>query len=218
MDLIKIVIIEDSTAYRQALEVAIQKDPGMNLIASFGMAERALRFIKKAPSDQTPDIVLLDLQLPGISGLEVLPLLKKEQPDLKVIILTQSEKQEDFLEAMAHDVSSYLLKSTSSHQVINAITTTHQGNAILDLKSAKVLSHKLREISLNHQDPTLSTREIQVLERLALGHPKKQISTELGISTSTIVSHTISIYRKLGATNAPSAIAQAYTRGILKID
>ena len=133
-----------------------------------------------------------------------------------MIVLTQSDKDEDFLEAMAKEVSSYLLKSTSSKHVVNAILATQQGTSLFDQSSTKILSDKIRNITVNHSDPTLSTREQQVLEGIAKGLSKKRISSQLGISTSTVVSHTISIYQKLEATNAPSAIANAYAKGVLK--
>lgn len=214
-DLIQVLIIEDSSTYREALEEVIHQHKEMELLGSFGMAERGIRFIMK--NGVKPDIILLDLQLPGISGLEAIPLLRKEAPEARVIILTQSEKEEDLLSAMAQEVSSYLLKSTSSNQVLNAILTTHAGNSLFDQSSTQILAGKIREVTINHQDATLSAREHQVLERLAKGLSKKEIAMELGISTTTVVSHTISIYQKLDATNAPSAIAKAYSRGILRV-
>lgn len=213
-DPVQVLIIEDSSTYREALEDVIDIHSQMHLLGSFGLAERGIRFIKK--SKDKPDIILLDLQLPGMSGLEALPILRKEAEDAKVIVLTQSENEEHFLEAMGGGASSYLLKSTSSKQVINAILTTSQGNSLLDMASTKILANKIRSIKANHKDTSLSAREHQVLERLARGLPKKEISAELGISTSTIVSHTISIYHKLDATNAPSAVANAFAKGILK--
>ena len=118
---IKIMIIEDNPEYRHVINFALEDDPAIELIAQFGTAEMALRSIENKTNSQTPDLILLDLNLPRMSGLEALPWFQKYAPEIKVIILTQSDKEADIFCAIKNGASGYLLKSAGIEEITGAI-------------------------------------------------------------------------------------------------
>lgn len=215
---IRIMMIEDHPEYREIVELALNKEPDMELTSQFGTAERALRSLRDREEYQEPDIILLDLHLPGASGLEAIPHFSSEMPGAKIIILTQSNREEDVLKAIMLGASGYLLKSSTVKQLTEGIRTVMEGGASLDAKLAKfvltTLKTKLPPSEIEH---LLSKREMEVLSMLAEGRVKKEIAERLHISLTTVVSHVGHIYEKLNAPNAPAAIAKAFQLGILPI-
>jgi len=215
---IRIMMIEDHPEYREIVELALSKESDMELTSQFGTTERALRNLRDLEEHAKPDIILLDLHLPGVGGLEAIPHFGREIPSAKVIILTQSNREEDILKAIMLGASGYLLKSSTVKQLTEGIRTVMGGGASLDTKLAKfvlkTLKTKLPSSVIEH---LLSKRELEVLTMLAEGRVKKEIATDLHVSLTTVVTHVSHIYEKLNAPNAPAAIAKAFQLGILPI-
>jgi DNA-binding NarL/FixJ family response regulator len=213
---IRIMIVEDHPEYREIVELALGRETDMELTSQFGTTERALRSLRDREEREKPDIILLDLHLPGVGGLEAIPHFSTEIPDAKIIILTQSNREEDVLKAIMLGASGYLLKSSTVKQLTEGIRTVMEGGASLDTKLAKfvlkTLKTKLPPSEIEH---LLSKRELEVLTMLAEGCVKKEIAERLHISPTTVVSHVGHIYEKLNAPNAPAAIAKAFQLGIL---
>ena len=215
---IRIMMIEDHPEYREIVELALSKEPDMQLTSQFGTTERALRSLRDREEREEPDIILLDLHLPGVGGLEAIPLFSSEMPSARIIILTQSNREEDVLKAIMLGASGYLLKSSTVKQLTEGIRTVMEGGALLDAKLAKFVLTTLKTKLPPHEiEHLLSKRELEVLSMLAEGRVKKEIAEGLRISLTTVVSHVGNIYEKLNAPNAPSAIAKAFQLGILPL-
>ncbi|MFC1766915.1 response regulator [Planctomycetota bacterium] len=212
---IRIMLVEDNPEYREVIHLAIEDEPDMELTHPYGTAEIALRSLQDTATRQGPDLILLDLNLPGLSGLDALPSFIKAIPKAKVIILTQSDNETDVLRAISLGASGYLLKSSTANQITEAIKTVIQGGAPLDPSIAKFILK-----SFTSQPPKaaskklLSAREIEILTLLAEGFVKKEIADRLSISSHTVITHVSHIYEKLHVSNAPSAINKAFHLGI----
>jgi DNA-binding NarL/FixJ family response regulator len=212
---ISVMLVEDHPEYREAVELALAKEPTMALTGQFGTAERALLSLKDVPPHKSPDIILLDLNLPGMNGLDALPCFSAALPQTKIIILTQSDREADVLKAITLGASGYLLKSATLKQITEGIRTVHDGGASLDANIAKFILTTLKtRLPRGDTEPMLTDREMEVLTLLAEGLVKKEIAERLSISSTTVVTHVSHIYEKLNVTNAPSAVNKAYRMGI----
>ena len=216
---IKILLVEDNPEYRRVLDIAMKRDPGMELISQVGTAERALRSFQDMSARIVPDIILLDLNLPGMSGIEAIPYFSSTAPDAKIIVLTQSDREVDVLQAITLGAAGYLLKSSTETKITEGIRTVMEGGAPIDAGVAKYILATLKTAPREKQTgPMLSEREMEILTLLANGHSKKEIAGELCIGVSTVVTHVSHIYEKLNVVNAPSAVSKAYRKGILPTD
>jgi len=214
---IKLMLVEDSPAYREVISLAVQRDAQLDLDNAFGTAEEALRALQESPVRQRPHIILLDLHLPSMNGLEALSWMKQYAPEVKVIILTQSNSEADVLQAIGLGAEGYLLKSATMSQIKEGIRSVWEGNALLDGSVAGFLTQALA--SQPDQIPLespLSERELEILTLLGDGLVKKEIADQLGIRFSTVATHIRHIYEKLQVENAPAAISKAFKRGVLK--
>lgn len=213
-DPIRIMLVEDSAEYRRVIAMAIDDQPDMHLVRHFGTTEVALRTLSAATAPDQPDILLLDLRLPGMGGLEAIPLIRKAAPTVRIIVLSQSDEPRDIYRAIAAGVSGYLLKSATLEEIATGIRMVAAGGASLDKHVARYILDAMRP-----QQPAaaslLTDREQEILELLAEGLVKKEIARRLGISYATVDTHVSHIYAKLDVANAPAAVSQAYERGIL---
>lgn len=211
------MLVEDHPEYREVLELAIAKAPDLELAGEFGTAERALRTILDGEFRLPPQVVLLDLNLPGMGGIESIPHFIAAVPGIKILVLTQSEQEADVLAAISNGASGYLLKSSTVKRITDAIRAVTKGGASLDPKVAGFILKTLRgntpQIEANA--PSLTDRELEIIALLAEGLVKKEIADKLGIGTSTVVTHVGHIYEKLQASNVASAINKAHRLGFL---
>lgn len=217
---VKILLVEDSPDYRKAISMAFEGDGGFRLLVATGTAERALDLLACAEPGAVPDVLLLDLNLPGMSGLEAVPRLLGAAPGMKILALTQSDNEADVLQAIRAGAAGYLLKSSSIAQIKEAIAMAMEGGAPLD---AGVARHILKTLRSEPQPPAaaegqMSGRELEILRLMAEGLVKKEIAVRLGISTFTVQAHVRNIYAKLHVPNAPSAVSRAYQAGLLPLD
>ena len=213
------MLIEDHPEYREVLVVALEKAPDMNLTGQFGAAERALRSLQDHHKQHDPDIILLDLNLPGINGLDAIPLFTAASPNARIIILTQSDKEAEVLKAISHGAAGYLLKSSTVGQILDGIRAVRDGGAPLDAGVARFILNKLKtNLPKGKAEEALSERETEILTMLAEGLQKKEIADRLKIGTTTVVTHVNHIYLKLNVGNAASAINKAHRLGLFTSD
>jgi len=213
------MLVEDNRDYRSVIEHALEVEPDIELVSQFSTPEIALRSLEDQKTRKVADLILLDLRLPGMDGLEALPWFQKALPDAKVIILTQSDAEADILKAIKLGASGYLLKSTRADQLTAGIRSVMSGGASLEAGVARLIIETL-QTKLPDSEPKelLSKREFEILTLLAEGLVKKDICKQLKISYSTVDTHVAHIYNKLDASNAPAAVSKAYRKGILKTD
>jgi len=219
MSTTRIILVEDNPEYRRVIKRALDMAPNMELIAKFGTAEQAIRELESSAGLRQADLLLLDLNLPRASGLEALPWFKKACPELKVIILTQSDQPADILNAIHGGVSGYLLKSSTISQIRDGIQAVMNGGASLDSNVANLILDTLQKnLAPQSSQQILSDRERDVLVLLGDGYVKKEIAEKLSISSHTVATHVRHIYEKLDVVNAPSAISAAYKKGLIPIN
>jgi DNA-binding NarL/FixJ family response regulator len=184
------------------------------MTGAFGTTEIALRTLKDTAEPERPDVVLLDLRLPGMSGLDAIPLFHATSPRTRIIVLSQSDTPEDIMQAISAGVSGYLLKGARLAEITESIRTVSQGGGSLDKTIAQFILAKMTAKKPNNVND-LTERENEILVLLGKGCVKKEIATQLGIGYSTVDTHVSHIYKKLGVSNAPAAVSQAYQKGIL---
>jgi DNA-binding NarL/FixJ family response regulator len=212
---IQVIMIEDHPEFREIIEFAIDEEDDIELIGLYGNAEQALRQVQETQT--TADIILLDLNLPVMSGLEAIPWIKKYSPDTKIIILSQSNMETDVLQAIQLGASGYLLKSSTMDEIIEGLRAVKNDGAILDKNLAGFIMNTLRTIPCEKKEkPRITKREKEVLILVADGLSQKEISDQLNIALCTVTAHIQSVYKKLDAPNAPAAITKAFKAGILR--
>lgn len=215
MKKINVMLVEDNAAYRKAVARSLVLEPDIELSGEFNTAEVALNSLQNASNQKVPDIVLLDLNLPGMSGLEAVPWFKKYTPATQIIVLTQSDKAGDVLTSIAAGASGYLLKSATLDQLHDGILTVFAGGSILDAGVARFLLNSLQKNPPSATEEKLLTeRELEVLSLISKGLSKKEVAAQLGISDRTVAIHSAHIYQKLQVPNAPAAVAKAFKTGI----
>jgi len=211
---IKIMLIEDHAGYREVITRALRASEEFDLISQFGTAEIALRELQDAQPSNLPDLILLDLNLPGLSGLEALSWIQKSSPSSKVIILTQSDREADVLTAISVGAAGYLLKSATVAQIKEGIKVVASGGATLDPTVARFIMGILKRRA-PEPEKALSSRELEILTLLGEGLVKKEIADRLDIAVTTVAYHIKHIYEKLDVGNAPAAVAKGYKSGLL---
>ena len=213
-DDIKVLLIEDNLEYRDVITLALKSASGIVLENQYGNAEIAIRNIDNRKIS-IPDVILLDLLLHGMNGIEAIQYFKEVAPTSKIIMLTQSDHEVDVLHAISQGASGYLLKSAQIAEIIGGIRLVHNGGASIDPDVAGFILNNLKsrmpEVTI---EVTLSDRETEILTLLSDGLVKKEIADRLSIGYSTVDTHVKHIYEKLHVTNAPSAVSRAYRLGI----
>ena len=214
---VKVMVIEDSPKYREVIGLSFGRSEEIEICEQFGTAEGALLFIRKAPREDQPAVILLDLNLPGMSGIDLIPKLKQHAPDAEILILTQSDNEADIFRAITGGATGYLLKSATIQDIRDGIIALAAGEASLDTKVARYI---LAAMKSNHDSSScrtgLSAKEREVLHLLAEGYLQKEIADRLGISVTTVAYHIKHIYEKLNVQNAAAAVAKAYESGFFK--
>jgi len=202
---IKVVIVEDATWIRGNLVREINGSPGFRCVNDYRTAEEALRGI---PIDQ-PDVVLMDINLPGMNGVECIQQLRADLPELKCLMLTVYEESEKIFNSLLAGASGYLLKRTSTAGLLEAIQQVRDGGSPMSSSIARKVVAYFNEMgAAKPSTAALSPRELQVLELLAKGMAYKNIASELSLSIETIRMNVKHIYSKLHVHSRGEAAAK----------
>jgi DNA-binding NarL/FixJ family response regulator len=190
----KIGIVEDSKTTREGLATIIDLSPDFRCVCSCDTAEKALAQLPK----YLPEVVLMDIQLPGMSGIECAGRLKKLLPEVQIIMVTVYEDPDRIFSALRNGASGYLLKRSAPDQVLAAIRDVQQGGAPMSGEIARKVIHHFRDQSTTAAEvDNLTVREREVLELVANGFINKEIAERLGVSVEAVRWHLKRIYSKL---------------------
>jgi DNA-binding NarL/FixJ family response regulator len=203
---IRILIVDDHPVVRAGLTSMLGTQPALEVIATASSGEAALALMSQSEAD----VVLLDLRMPGMSGVETILKMKRANVNARVIILTSFETDEDIYRAVQAGAQGYLLKDTSLKLMVEAIETVHEGRRYIPREIAVRLAERMMRASL-------TSRELEILKMLPRGLTNKQIGTVLGISDNTVKNHVNSIIEKLEVSDRTEAATTAIQRGLITI-
>jgi len=203
---IRVIIVDDHPVVRFGLAAIIGLQPDMVVAGEAGSGADACALCARQPAD----VVLMDLRLPGLSGVEAIKALRPAHPRLRFIVLTTYDGDEDIYRALEAGAQAYLLKAMSHGDLANAIRTVHSGMKFIPASVSKSLAERLP-----HSE--LSARERQVLELIVKGRSNREIGDTLGISEATVKWHINSILSRLDVTDRTQAAVAALQRGIVHL-
>jgi DNA-binding NarL/FixJ family response regulator len=194
---IRILLIDDFPLIRDGFAAALESDPGLEVVGCAESGEKGLELVRELQ----PDVVILDLKMPGMGGMSVLELLRAESPEIKVLIMTASETAQPLLEAVSAGAAGYLTKRATREELRQAVITVQGGGSII---SPMLAGHLLKEYSRASRGetsdvrPLLGEREHEVLRLVATGATDKEIAQKLYISPRTVQNHLTRIREKTG--------------------
>lgn len=201
------MIVDDHPAFRLGLKAVVQSNPKMLVIGECGDGRDAVELYRKLK----PDVVLMDLRLPGLAGAEATMAIRKEFPDARVIVLTTYDSDEDIYRAIQAGAKSYLLKDVPKEEIMRTILAVMAG--------LEGISPSIRQrLAERERRNELSARELDVLQHLAKGRSNREISRLLGISEETVKTHLKALFLKLGVKDRTEAVIQSARRGIVHIE
>lgn len=211
----KVLLIDDHTLFRAGLEDLLIRR-GINVVSAVGSGEEGI----KSTAEVQPDIVLLDMRMPQMDGLAVLRQLRKNYPELRIVMLTTSTNESDLVEALRSGARGYLLKDIEPDDLVVALREIMQGKTVVAPELAPVLARFVQGSEQNSTtqkavDPFagLTPREYEILTLLAEGQSNKVIARNLGISDGTVKLHVKAILRKLGVSSRITAAVMAVEHG-----
>jgi DNA-binding NarL/FixJ family response regulator len=203
----RVAIVEDDKGLREQLALVLKTAADVECVAAYGSAEEAIKCIEAA----RPDVVLMDINLPRMSGIECVAKLKEIMPSVQIIILTVYEDSERIFHALRNGASGYLVKSSPPEKLLEAITDVTQGGSPMSTHIArKVVQHfHMVGPALEEEQYPLSPREQEVLELLAAGYIYKEIGDKLSIATETVRTYVKHICQKMHVKNKTEAVAKS---------
>jgi DNA-binding NarL/FixJ family response regulator len=205
---IRIVMIEDDEIIREGYALLIGQVEGYSVVKSYASFDDAVKTIM----DDAPDVILLDIELPGTNGIAAIPKLKKMLPGAHILILTVYESEKQIFEALANGASGYLTKNTPASKIIESVKEVREGGGPMSVNIARMV---IKSFQRNQESP-LSKRETQILEQIADGKSRSQIAKDLFIDLETVRSHIKNIYLKLDVNSRADAIRLAKENKLIK--
>jgi DNA-binding NarL/FixJ family response regulator len=206
---IRVLVVDDHPIVRQGLVTALGDEADLEVVGAAGSAEEALALAARL----RPDVALLDLELPGLDGVEAIPRLAAVSPETRVLVFTAYDTDERVFGAIKAGAGGYLLKGAPAEEIARGVRAVQAGGSYLEPRVAARLTAEVR--APRRSSGQLSPRERAVLRLVADGLPNKQIARALAISERTVKFHLSSAFNKLGADNRAQAVALATQRGLL---
>jgi DNA-binding NarL/FixJ family response regulator len=207
MGKIRVLVVEDHNVVRQGLVALLNVVDGLEVVGEAADGFEAVDQFRK----HQPDVTLMDLRLPRMSGVEAIQRIRQEAPQARVIVLTTYDGDEDIYRALKAGARAYLLKGMTSEDLVTTIRTVHAGKSHIPPAIAEKLAERM-----GTED--LTPREFDVLEQIVNGMSNKEIATVLGVSEATVKTHINSLLGKLGVTDRTQAATAAIQRGIVPLE
>jgi len=203
---IRVAIVEDDSATREGLRLIIHGTPGYDCVGSFASVEAALRM----PAETIPEVLLLDIHLPGIQGTEGVKLFRQKYPALQILMLTIYAEEDRVFESICNGACGYLLKKTPPLKLLEFIREAHEGGAPMSPEIAQKVIARFRQISPpGRVDYQLTAQETRLLKLLSDGYSYQSAAGQLNISVNTVRNYSRSIYEKLHVNSKSEAVSKA---------
>jgi DNA-binding NarL/FixJ family response regulator len=203
---IRVLVVDDHPIMRVGIAAIIQATPDMTTVAQAGSGEEAIELFEK----YLPDVTLMDLRLPGMSGVDAIRAVIAHHSNAKFVVLTTYEGDEDIHQALEAGARSYIIKGMPHDALVSAVRRVHAGGRFLPSPVSRVLSSRI-------PNSDLSAREREVLDLIVQGKSNKEIATDLGISESTVKCHVSVILMRLNVTDRTQAVVTALQRGLVHL-
>lgn len=208
--IINLLLCDDHPVVRSGLRGMLDSQPDLEVIAEARDGSEAIALARR----YRPDVVLMDLRMPEVDGIEAIKGIKAERPETKILVLTTYETDADVLQAVEAGAVGFLLKDTDEDQLFSAIRDAARGDSPLTPSVAARLVERLRV----SPESTLTAREVEILRLVSQGTNNKGIADKLWISEATVKSHLNRTFDKLGVVDRTSAVTTALKRGIIRLD
>lgn len=205
-DVVSVLIVDDHPLLREGVAAVLEAEPDIRVVGEAADGQDAITQFERL----RPDVVLMDLQMPGVDGVEAIGAIRARAPDARIIVLTTYAGDVRALSALRAGASGYLLKSSLRRELIDTIRAVLDGQRCLHPEVA-------HDIAVNAIAEPLSEREIDVLRRVAQGSANKEIARALSLSEDTVKGHMRSIFSKLDVTDRTQAVTVAHRRGIIAL-
>ncbi|MBI5493182.1 MAG: response regulator transcription factor [Deltaproteobacteria bacterium] len=219
---IRVLIVDDHQVVREGLSSVLRSKDYIEVV---GMAADGKEAVKKA-RELTPDVVLMDISMPNMNGVEATRRIKKENPQIRVVVLTMYADDEYIFDLVSAGAAGYLLKDADSAQIAKAIRAVSRGESMIHPTIASKILNEFSQLasgkSPGRQNPSqrheaLSEREVTVLRLLSDGKTNKEIANELSLSDKTVKNHLHNIFQKLNATDRTQAVVLAIRKGLIDV-
>ena len=202
---IRLLCVDDHRLVRKGVAHLIDLEPDMKVVAEASNGAEAVAQFKR----HSPDVTLMDLELPRMDGIEAIAEIRKEQPDARIIVLTMYHGDEDIHRAIQAGAAAYLLKDTVPEVLVQVIRDVHGGRRVFPPQIIAAIERRAGQ-------PALTSRELEVLELLAAGKRTKEIATTLGVTMDTANAHIKNIYSKFSLHGRTAVVAEAIKRGFIR--
>jgi two-component system, NarL family, response regulator NreC len=206
---IRVVLADDHAVVRSALRMLLDGEDGIEVVAEAGDAQSAVRYA----AGHRPDVMILDINMPGGSGLSAIPEIRSASPSTRIVMLTMQEETSAAREALQAGVLGYILKEAASEELVKAVRLAAAGKTYLQPE----LGARLAAEPASASPDDLSDRELEVLRLIALGHTNNEIAQNLYLSVRTVESHRAHIQQKLGLTSRSELVRYALDRGLIVV-
>lgn len=211
---IRVVVADDHTLVREGTRHLLEQQGGIDVVAEAADGHEALTLVDR----HRPDVVIVDIGMPGLNGIEVTRAVKAAHPDIAVLILTVHDDDQYVFALLDAGAAGYLLKDVGGGELVRAVQAVHAGEAVLHPAIAKKVLDRFRPSGEPRRPDELTERELGVLKLAAAGRSNKQIALDLGVSVRTVHAHLAHVFDKLGVASRTEAVIIGLRRGWLRLE